>query len=157
MAYTPHTWTTNETITAAKLNNLEEGVSSAGGGNPLITFNFSGFGSYSFYLNFGIGEYDGANDEYVALPLIGIPGISGAPTLYTCSTYNPDGKLIFPCPLPIPKDDYLALVFLAPSNGFTTTVSGNISQSTIDFAYGSTNPGYIITGDCTINITPTTQ
>lgn len=35
MSYTPHTWQTGETITAAKLNNIEEGISEAaqsGGG-----------------------------------------------------------------------------------------------------------------------------
>ena len=42
MSYEPHTWVNGETITAAKLNNLEEGVSSGGGGSVLIcnsTFN----------------------------------------------------------------------------------------------------------------------
>lgn len=33
MAYTPHTWTTNETITADKLNNIEQALASNGGGD----------------------------------------------------------------------------------------------------------------------------
>lgn len=32
MAYTPTTWVTGDTITATKLNKLEQGVSNAGGG-----------------------------------------------------------------------------------------------------------------------------
>ena len=36
MAYTPHTWTTGETITAAKMNNLEEGCQSAGSGGVVV-------------------------------------------------------------------------------------------------------------------------
>ena len=36
MSYTPHTWTTGETITAAKLNNLEEGASSGGNGPEIV-------------------------------------------------------------------------------------------------------------------------
>lgn len=44
MSYTPHTWTTNETITAAKLNNLEDGVQEAaqsgGGGLTFIPWTF---------------------------------------------------------------------------------------------------------------------
>lgn len=32
MAYTPNTWATGDTITAAKLNNMEQGIASAGGG-----------------------------------------------------------------------------------------------------------------------------
>lgn len=32
MSYTPHTWQTGETVTAEKLNALEQGVANAGGG-----------------------------------------------------------------------------------------------------------------------------
>lgn len=32
MTYTPNTWTTGDTITAAKLNNMEDGIANAGGG-----------------------------------------------------------------------------------------------------------------------------
>lgn len=32
MSYTPHTWQTGETVTAEKLNALEQGVASGGGG-----------------------------------------------------------------------------------------------------------------------------
>ena len=31
MSYTPNTWTTGDTITAAKLNNIEQGIANAGG------------------------------------------------------------------------------------------------------------------------------
>lgn len=31
MAYTPNTWASGDTITAAKLNNMEQGIASAGG------------------------------------------------------------------------------------------------------------------------------
>ena len=36
MAYTPNTWATGDTITAAKLNNMEQGIASAGGGGVFI-------------------------------------------------------------------------------------------------------------------------
>ena len=52
MSYTPHTWVNNETITAAKLNNIEEGISEAaqsGGGGVLICNS----------------SYDGNEDNYV--------------------------------------------------------------------------------------------
>ena len=39
MSYEPHTWTTGETITAAKLNALEQGVASGGGGGSKIIHN----------------------------------------------------------------------------------------------------------------------
>lgn len=44
MSYTPHTWTTNETITAAKLNNIEDGVQEAaqsGGGALIVNSSWS--------------------------------------------------------------------------------------------------------------------
>ena len=36
MSYTPHTWTTGETITAAKLNALENGAAEGGGYDAVI-------------------------------------------------------------------------------------------------------------------------
>ena len=36
MSYTPHTWSNGETITAAKLNAIEQGVAGAGGASPLL-------------------------------------------------------------------------------------------------------------------------
>ena len=44
MSYTPHTWVDNETITAAKLNNIEDGVQEAAqsGGGALIVNYVSG-------------------------------------------------------------------------------------------------------------------
>lgn len=32
MSYTPNTWVTGDTITATKLNNMEQGIANAGGG-----------------------------------------------------------------------------------------------------------------------------
>lgn len=44
MSYTSHTWTDGETITAAKLNNIEEGIAEAaesgGGGLTLIPWEY---------------------------------------------------------------------------------------------------------------------
>lgn len=36
MAYTPNTWATGDTITAQKLNNMEQGIASAGGGAYVV-------------------------------------------------------------------------------------------------------------------------
>lgn len=152
MSYTPHTWVDNETITAAKLNNIEDGVQEAaqsggGGGNPIITFNFDGFGSVSTYWYFAIVEFDG--EDYNALPLLGY----GGETLLTVDVYAPDGKYVYGSFLPVPTSENMYLVFEKPrTDYFSTTVSGNISQETISFSYGSTADAYIITGDCTINI-----
>lgn len=50
MSYTPTTWTTGDTITATKLNKIEQGIASAGGG-------------YDFVIT---GEWD---DEWINLSL----------------------------------------------------------------------------------------
>lgn len=39
MSYTPHEWQNDELITAAKLNNIEEGIAEGGGGAVIITDN----------------------------------------------------------------------------------------------------------------------
>lgn len=44
MAYTPTEWKTGDVVTAAKLNNMENGIASAGGGGGsamILTANFS--------------------------------------------------------------------------------------------------------------------
>lgn len=150
MSYTKHTWVDDETITAAKMNNIEDGVTSASGSNPLITFNFSGFASASYVFNFGIGELD--DGVYVVKPLL----INGDKfSLYDLYVVAPSGELIFPCPLMVPKKEGVDLLFFKlNSANFTTTVSGDISQNTVSATgWGSTGDAYIITGDCTINIT----
>lgn len=39
MSYTPHEWQNDELITAAKLNNIEEGIAAGGSGAVIITDN----------------------------------------------------------------------------------------------------------------------
>ena len=46
MSYTQHTWTDDETISAAKLNNIEDGVADAGGEDFVIHYDW-GTGTYS--------------------------------------------------------------------------------------------------------------
>ena len=40
MAYTKHTWTTGEVITAGRLNNMENGIADAGNGGTLVIGGF---------------------------------------------------------------------------------------------------------------------
>lgn len=46
MAYTPNTWATGDTITAQKLNNMEQGIANAGGA-VIVGYTFSS-GSITF-------------------------------------------------------------------------------------------------------------
>ena len=149
MSYTPTTWTTGDTITATKMNKIEQGIAGIGG-NPLITFNFDGFASSSYIFNFAIGELDEEDDVYIAKKIIGIDDVSTLEEIYI---FAPDGEYIYPLQSPVPKADGLALLFIQPStNYFATTVSGNISQTTVTVNYGTVSDAYIVTGDCTINI-----
>lgn len=50
MSYTPHTWVDNETITAAKLNNIEDGIQEGGGGGGALIVNSSWSGDLSNYV-----------------------------------------------------------------------------------------------------------
>ena len=45
MAYTPTTWVAGDTVTATKLNKLEQGVANAGSGYPMAEITTSGFSS----------------------------------------------------------------------------------------------------------------
>ena len=42
MAYTPNTWAAGDTITAQKLNNMEQGISDAGGGALYVKISVDG-------------------------------------------------------------------------------------------------------------------
>ena len=82
MSYEPHTWVNGETITAEKMNNLEEGVSSGGGGGGamIVQYNhstgaldktvrelntalLSGVPVYFVYV-YGPVEYQSTSDSY---------------------------------------------------------------------------------------------
>ena len=118
------------------------------GGNPLIIFNFSGFASGGTNWEFAIAELD--NGTYLAKPLMTFENDS----LYGISVYAPDGEYACCLPLSVPTLDGWALLFRKPDvNSYTTTVSGNISQTTVTLNFGSIDDAYIITGDCIINIT----
>ena len=50
MSYIPHTWVDNETITAAKLNNIEDGIQEGGGGGGALIVNSSWSDAASNYV-----------------------------------------------------------------------------------------------------------
>lgn len=127
---------------------MEDGIANAS--NPLITFNFNGFGSTSTYWYFAIGEYDTEEEAYIAKRMV---AENYWDTLFDINIFAPNGEYVFPCHFPIPKKEGMCLLFLHPSDTYyNTTVSGNISQDTVEIHFGSIGEAHIITGDCTINI-----
>ena len=57
MSYTPHTWTTGETITASKMNNLENGVQSASGYDAEIRIYHDNNSSHNYEFTIVFGSY----------------------------------------------------------------------------------------------------
>lgn len=57
MSYTPHTWTTGETITASKMNNLEDGIQSANGYDAEIRIYHDNNSSHNYEFTIVSGSY----------------------------------------------------------------------------------------------------
>lgn len=141
MSYTPTTWTTGDTITAQKMNKLEQGVANAGGA-ACIRLSATDFNSTSRLFGFLVYAYlDNGSwivecdaDEYWE-PIYG---------------YNEPARRLV-CK-PLPSDENVGL-FLVDEVDNIQTITGNISTTptTLYFSYGSVvqgnNTAYRITGD----------
>ena len=148
MSYTPHTWVDNETITASKLNNIEEGIAEAaqsgGGGVAWIRINSAGYGG-SHQTGAVYYARETATNEYeLCYPFI--------------ENYFSFREAPVVLALPIPEEDSgLSILYLADvGSGVDITVSGDISGNTVDAYYPANSTsysGYLITGSCTINLT----
>lgn len=78
MSYEKHTWETGETITAEKLNNLENGVASSGGSESSFVINITP--KLLFSCNIPVSDYSALPMEYgINLWEFTHPGNSGTP------------------------------------------------------------------------------
>lgn len=147
MSYVKHTWVDNETITATKLNNIEDGIEEAsqsvGGGNAIIslsaTAGFDGGSKtwgYIVFATYTNGHWTLINDYYETKNFIDIFG--NASPAYLCLP-----------PIPMVDDDNYS-AFLLPVVGSSISTTGDISSTptTLYFSYGSPVPdnAYRITG-----------
>lgn len=140
MAYTPTTWVTGDTITATKLNKLEQGVANAGGGNggtvfyEVTTTNFpsssNAIGWFAYIKKSG-NAYSPANMlSSIALPI----------TVYG----NQTGCWFSEVSIPTLEDYYLGFSL---ASGVTLTAStGGLSSTPIATPAGNI---YLVTGDFT--------
>lgn len=151
MAYDKNVWASGDTVTAAKLNHIEDGIeeaASSGGGNPQIKIECVGFTSYTHVACFAIAVWDEDDQVYYAQSynersttlldyFIGYAG-----------TYK---RYIYD--LAIPHDDNMVLLSVMYSSGVSYDYFGNVEPGTVTVNFGSVAQAKIITGDCTIRIT----
>lgn len=151
MAYVEHEWVNGETITAEKMNNIEQGIAEAaqsgggGGGNPII-FLTKDLYSGDHYLVFAICTYDSGADVYFAERYIPQDDVVVDVNI---GGYTGSGYVI--SPLPIPPEGYFLVVF--GQDTWTYELSGDIGTELVTIDIGTIRQGYIITGNCSISIT----
>ena len=149
MSYTPHTWTDGETITAAKMNNLEEGCS-GGGGNPIMKIHINNFSSGTDLIG-AIALCKLENGTYYAQQLFAHGEAVFDSNRITINVMDMGtADYYYPLEIPVPSGD-LYLVFIEGFD-FVYTFSGNIDPEQVTVNYGSTGHGHIITGDFTVNV-----
>jgi hypothetical protein len=152
MSYTPHEWSTGDTITAARLNALENGVGSAGSvASVCVNWNDGGMsGSVLCYV--GYAKAVPGEDFYsIESPLN---------EHYCTAPYT--GRDYFAVPLPPSGDGFKAYVFFNESYHSMALfdVEGNISDTEIEalVKIGSSEwnsaayYGFEVTGDGTIAV-----
>lgn len=148
MAYTPTTWVTGDTVTATKLNKLEQGVANAGGGGcAIVELSATGYPTASNFYGFIVyAVYDDGNSRWV---------ITQDDSNYWGSIFgfaNEAPKIIPPYLTVLPNSDNAALFFV--NDNATVTVSGDIEATNLYLSYGSLVLGaYRITGDGSISVT----
>jgi len=146
MAYTPTTWATGDTITATKMNKIENGIAGAGN-NVIVQLSVTGYGTVTNTYGWIVyGIYDAQNSRWVVEQdndsyWTGIWGFA-----------NEAPKFLPPFLTVIPNDN-IGLFFIADSRASVTTSGDIASESSLYYSYGSlvTN-AYRITGDGSISL-----
>jgi len=144
MSYTPTTWTNGDTITAAKLNKMEQGIAEGGGGgNAVVSLSATaGFDSgskmwgYVVFATYSNGHWTLIYDTYSRYNFVEIFGWSAPAYLYLP-------------PIPIVDDDsYSAFLIQIVGSSINTTGGISSAPTTLYYSYGSIVPdnAYRITG-----------
>ena len=150
MSYEQHEWVNGETITAAKMNNIEEGIVEASqgsmGGIPIMHFvAHTGVSYETWFVSWRYAKKVGNKYEPVDMNASPYQVIAGA--------YGGDYYMV--APYPVPNFDGLYLI-IARDNSYSWAIdstSGNISEPITITVNGYDDVGYIITGDFEIEAT----
>lgn len=139
MAYTPTNWSTGDTVTATKLNKLEQGIANAGS-VATVRFSASGYndGSKNFgyiaYAYFENGRWQFSTDD-----------LSYEETLFGYEA--PIRKVVA---IPLSNDDTIG-AFIVRMSGSGMDNTGGVSNTitNVFYSWGSYAPCYRITGNGT--------
>ena len=153
MSYTPTTWVTGDTVTATKLNKIEQGIADSGGGGGSAFIKFSALHGSSATTTFGYlvyALYDDNNERWQVAN-----DNDAAWNGFTAAGSSPP-RLIPPEYTILPSDEDIGLFFILSAG--TIAVTGDISSNatTLYFSWGATlshGYAYRITGDGSITIT----
>ncbi len=127
MSYTKQTWTTGDTVTATKLNHMEDGIADGGGSTASIFVHATGINS-----TFTLGAFWYVEEQNGAWERV----IENDGLFLNCEGWFNSYPLTLP-----PEDTGLKLVFVDQdsvwSNFDFTTISGGISDTTMSVYVGS--------------------
>lgn len=154
MTYTKNTWANGDVITAAKLNNMEDGIANAGGGWPWFTVTTQGFSNQA--------EFNSANFCYVKAVESGqyagqLVAIGEAGSLFPVSIYAYGNETLY-YTISLPPANDIQLMFVIDEEGadVTCSFSGNIATTPVNVRFepgvSQIYNGYAITGNCSITI-----
>ena len=154
MTYEKNTWANGDVITAAKLNNMEDGIANAGSGGPWFTVTTQGFNSKE--------EFNSASFNYVKAVESGqyagqLITMSESGSLYPLNVYTCGNETkYYSNPLPPVNDIQLMFIVDEENAVVSCSFSGNISTTPVDVRYEAGGSaifkGYVITGNCSITI-----
>lgn len=135
MSYTPNTWATGDTITAAKLNNIEQGIANAGMPTAQVSISITNQDA-------GIGFMGTYWDEQLNNNMVRGLAWIGTALAYEVWYEQPMSTVLEVMML----DDYFSMRTYGSSN---VTVTGN---ATAEYYESEGNYEIQVTGDCTITV-----
>ena len=125
MSYTPNTWTTGDTITATKLNNIEQGIANAGGGGSVVRV----------VVDFNGGGFEGTTVCYVGNAIYNetLQGYSIESPLTEYISGTPTARMYIPVCLPSEDDGFKVFIYFDYSihNVAGYNVTGDISSTIV--------------------------
>lgn len=150
MSYTPTVWANGDTITAAKLNKIEQGIGNIGQ-TPIVKVNTNNVAA-TVFVRFAYGSYNAQEDYYELVKVVN-PGATSAPDGFAMS-FIPDtgNNTYYFNSLPVPTNG-LSLLFIENTYASTFSYSGDIGSSDVVAVLGTSYNARIITGNCEITMT----